>query len=502
MDKKNIINFPYYLVLTAIYPALSLFASNFRQVDPKHIIRPLIFSVLLSVLIYYLIYHWMKDKIKAGVFTTIFVFVFFNYGRAFIYLKDHADWSKSFGDQNYLFITLGAIVVLWISKKIIDNTNKIDIATIYIVCLTLIFLPAYNIGKLVTEEQKSYIPTDLDFPETASSEPMPDIYHIVLDEYSRVDYLAQLGYDNSEFMKFLREQNFFVADCSRSNYQRTALSLTSTLNLDYLWEVFPDKRPPDRDDAAIYAALSNNRAQHNLRKLGYQFITTVNGYPWSEHSSYADIIVAPEVKDIFAPYILPFEKKFLENSFLSLLIDLGGLKTFQKGYLLNGQQYEQVVEALDYLSTIPTISGPTYTYYHLIVPHSPYIFSKDGTFASPIPEPEGYIRSIEFINNALKPIILSIIRDSETPPVIIIQGDHGFITDDSFRFQIFYAIHIPGGNETLYPTISPVNTYRVVFNQLFDLNLPLLPDESIRADIGRPFRTKPANLVEEAYLCP
>jgi len=46
---------------------------------------------------------------------------------------------------------------------------------------------------------------------------------------------------------------------------------------------------------------------------------------------------------------------------------------------------------------------------------------------------------------------------------------------------ILNAYYLPGaGTRALYPTISPVNSFRVVFNAYFDTNLPLLPDRTLR----------------------
>jgi hypothetical protein len=47
------------------------------------------------------------------------------------------------------------------------------------------------------------------------------------------------------------------------------------------------------------------------------------------------------------------------------------------------------------------------------------------------------------------------------------------------RFSILNAYYL-GGRESslLYPSISPVNTFRVVLNEFFGMDLELLPDRS------------------------
>ena len=81
--------------------------------------------------------------------------------------------------------------------------------------------------------------------------------------------------------------------------------------------------------------------------------------------------------------------------------------------------------------------------------------------------------------------------------MIIVQGDEGpyprgtaaedfdwrTATAEQLREKngILNAYYLPGADtRVLYPTISPVNSFRVVLNTYFDTNLPLLPDRTMR----------------------
>ena len=56
------------------------------------------------------------------------------------------------------------------------------------------------------------------------------------------------------------------------------------------------------------------------------------------------------------------------------------------------------------------------------------------------------------------------------------------------RFGILNAYYLPGGGEQhLYESITPVNTFRVILNHYFDHNLELLPDRSYYSLWQRPF---------------
>jgi hypothetical protein len=90
---------------------------------------------------------------------------------------------------------------------------------------------------------------------------------------------------------------------------------------------------------------------------------------------------------------------------------------------------------------------------------------------------QGYQNQLTFLNKKMEAAIDTILADSSTPPIIIIQGDHGFDTVD--RMANMMAYYFPkDGNKALYSTITPVNSFRLVFNTYFGQKFPLLPDVS------------------------
>jgi hypothetical protein len=64
-------------------------------------------------------------------------------------------------------------------------------------------------------------------------------------------------------------------------------------------------------------------------------------------------------------------------------------------------------------------------------------------------------------------------------------GDHGYQVKDTY-FQNLLAIYLPDGKtEPLYPSLSLVNVFRLIFNQYFGAAYPLLPDMSYRIDLKK-----------------
>ena len=88
------------------------------------------------------------------------------------------------------------------------------------------------------------------------------------------------------------------------------------------------------------------------------------------------------------------------------------------------------------LETIPDIEEPTFTFSHIIPPHHPYLFSKDGSIKSHASRLEQfkknkwdkrkeYIEQLIFVNTKIKKVINIILDKSVVPPIIIVQSDHG-----------------------------------------------------------------------------
>jgi hypothetical protein len=62
------------------------------------------------------------------------------------------------------------------------------------------------------------------------------------------------------------------------------------------------------------------------------------------------------------------------------------------------------------------------------------------------------------------------------------------------RFAILNAYYFPGSDGTeLYDEISPVNTFRVIFNRYLGTEYELLPDKSYFSTGSRPYEFLPVS---------
>ena len=95
-----------------------------------------------------------------------------------------------------------------------------------------------------------------------------------------------------------------------------------------------------------------------------------------------------------------------------------------------------------------------------------------------------YTTQLKYINKEIIKFTAEILKRSKISPVIIIQSDHGPWAQSKSanqlydtRSMILNAYHVPNEwRNKFYPTITPVNTFRNVFNGLFNDSLPILKD--------------------------
>jgi hypothetical protein len=122
---------------------------------------------------------------------------------------------------------------------------------------------------------------------------------------------------------------------------------------------------------------------------------------------------------------------------------------------------------------------PVFVYAHIISPHNPACFNANGLINFLWEDdPEATKSTYRYINDEVVATISAILDYSEEEPIIILQSDHGN-GDYEYANLNLSAYYLPdGGDEWLYPTITPVNTFRVIFNHYFGYELPLLEDLS------------------------
>ncbi len=454
------------LFCLAIYPILGLFAYNRNFVRLTELPRPLLLVLLLAAVVYFIARLVIKNVHKAFLVSVVFLGLFFSYGHVYYALKSFA--RHRFLAPIWIFLF---VLAVWLILKKIQNPEKITDA-LKIISIVLLIYPILQVAP-------AYLATnsDADSPVTMSaSEDLPDIYYIILDGYSRADILAAyFDFDNSEFIDALRERGFYVADCSQTNYSWTHLSMTSALNMRYL----------DSQNEAYYEAFGDAAIWTLLKDAGYEIIVFDSGYSRSMTID-ADVLIQDDSAGSILSNVTEFESMVMQTSVGLLVMDSSVL--FQDRFAdviadsRHNRIYYKTLNTLEGLKSVSTeYDSPKFVYAHIVPPHDPYIFGPDGEYISKEPDLiTGYTNSIRFLNPRIIAFVDAILAESEKPPVIILQSDHGWPKEEKAnRITILNAYYLPGGGEEgLYETITPVNSFRYVFNYYWGTDYELLEDVS------------------------
>ncbi len=437
--------------------------------------------------------------------TLIISILFFSYGHFLNVLEKVYLFNIELGRSRVLAVVNLLLVFgsyLFI-RRLSGYSMKIS-KILTMIGIVLILLP---LGKIIVSTTNIKINNQVSATKTENGRvlgdqltDLPDIYYIILDSYTRQDVLLDTyQFDNKPFLNELKAEGFYVAECSRSNYQFTLLSLGSSLNLDYLANLDKRINSGPYDQAILRNLIQHNQARSILTKFGYRFIAMENGFIGTKIPDADEYIKFTRSNNemIWNMFLNPFEEMFIQSTGAVVLyrLPLGFLSESIKKASFPYYELAQIqLFQLNKLPLITTEPGPKFVFMHMNIPHRPFIFDANGTLQSDSGfygadglaidinyEKEGYRDQVAFLNSRLPEILKGIIQESRVNPIIILQGDHGL--DMKNRSPILYAIY-PSSNlkEFLYPTITPVNTFRAIFTKYFDLPYPKLPDRSFSSD--------------------
>ena len=492
---------PLYPFFLTVFAVLSLYSENMTEIFIGSTVRLLVVLNLVTAILLILIYGVTKDWQKSGLLLGFLLLLFYTYGHVHTFKDVTVDGVNIFRHK-YLIIVwslLGVAVILLIRR--IKDYKPFTVFT-NTMSVVMLFFPAFNIGRFLIDANAygSAVEVNTASPfELSNPQPAPDVYFIVMDAYGRADVLKDLfGFDNSEFIHELESMGFYVVECSQSNYAQTQLSIASTLNMDYVQNLVPD---PSADEVKYWISpfLLHSQVRNIFEGLGYKTIAFYNDYPRSYWLD-ADYFLQPDKQSFLALQtefkLTSFEELFLNTTMFSPIIDLqlGGTQVSSDPSRREADQY-----LLDTLPNIPQILGPKFVYAHLLLPHPPFIFGpngeevkigdmgfNDGTRYQNEINRKGYRDQTIYTNNRLVLILAEIIENSPNPPIIVLESDHGPTAYGGFQNRMgnFMAYYFPDKDAAslAYPSITPVNTFRLVFNTYFGGEYPLLNDVSYYSD--------------------
>jgi hypothetical protein len=509
--KKPIAVYPF---LIALYPIITLYSRNPGEIPAQDVLRPIVAAILLTGSLIALMTLAFKDILKAAFISALAIFYFSSSGHVYRIIKDYFFPISDLQFHPLLLIIEFLLIILITNKNVWNKyiyPERMKTITLYLNLVTvfILFYPAIILTNFIFSTKNDMnVPWTKLIEKQEEQQPLRvtqplDIYYIVLDGYGRSDVLEKLyGMDNSDFLEKLKQKGFYVAEKSHSNYVQTPLSFSSFLNFAYIEFATDITGERSVNRLPLYDLIDESRAITLLGNAGYKLISTESGFQFTDLKT-SDVYLSP-----YDSGLSTFERFFLSTTALDAVTELDNPLSRWVRNIIPIPGYsthrENVLFSLDALTKkIPYIDGSKFVVVHIISPHPPFVLDRYGNSiksshpympgdgeafgGSPQEYQQLYGEQVEYINARILEAIDAILENSKTPPIIIIQGDHGpgsLLRRDSIevsclweRSSILNAYYFPDGIiDQLYPSITPVNTFRVIFNTYFGTNYPLLPD--------------------------
>jgi len=477
MQKKAPLLHP---ILFSCYPILYFYDQNKHEVWFLNTITPWSFSILLAGVLFFIFYLLNKEKHKAGVSATFCLVLFFSHSSFLQVFNQNVlgRWILNKDSNLFLSYLVLLVIVIFLIKKSQKDFSKISYVLNFFTALLLIF-PIINImtyqitmAKSGTSENNEISNISANF----SGKVKPDIYFIILDAYAREDILKELyNFDNRDFIQFLENSGFYIGHKSRANYPVTVPSLASILNMEYIETRKKNMEINKNEQLSLYSRVEDNKVVKFLKSQGYKYIHFTSDVKSTAKNKNSDVTMTS------FSWVSPFTVAFAGNTFLKTL-NLSVLDPIKI-------RQDTILYEFDQLAEIPKDKSPTFTFAHIMMPHGPIVFDEKGNTPENTEDTlKGYLKFLQFANKKTKQTIKSIISGSESPPVIILQSDHGTEFQGQClqpdlnlikeRMAILNAYFVPDEvRKHLYESISPVNSFRVLFNHYFGAELDLFEDK-------------------------
>jgi hypothetical protein len=370
----------------------------------------------------------------------------------------------------------------------------------------------------VAETANSFLTTT----QQSASTSTPNIFHIVMDAYSRDDVLQTVyGYDNTPFRSALKELGFQVFEDAHAPFNQTLLTMSSVFSGTYLDQETLQRQYRDATQLrqSLGRFLDDGAVTTWLRGLGYRISAATTGV----------IVLRFQNVDRWerpVPRTNLFALTLYDTSLLGWLdrqLWDGAVQRRLFQYSRSDLYLNDLIRYVLPLGAPDDLPVPYLVYRHVLAPHPPFTLDHSGhditsESFSTVSEGEyahrhspelreayirGYVEKLRFANRELLVGLKRILKEAQSPFVIFLHSDHGggaYLTQESAtrtclkeRFGVLMAVYASdqGLQRDLVKSLSqapnPVNFYRALYNALHQANQPMLPDKSQFAAWSKPW---------------
>lgn len=479
-------------LLFGAWPALFLYAENMGETRADALWTALALTVGGTAVVWLLTIAVLRDVRRAALVTSVLAVGLLMQGHVRNLLSDPV-WLLG------VWLALVAVGVFLAARSGPGLRGATRVAVTFAAALCLLSLVPVAVAKVPGAFRDTSASADQSIESQVGQWSGPgeprDIYYLVFDRYASAQALEErFGFDNSSFIEAIEDRGFTVAPKSTANHLRTAQSVSSTLNLRYLHDL-PERYGTDTGDMLpVYDLLADHEVGKVLRKRGYEYVHI--GAWWE-----------PTATNPQADYNWGYETG---SNFLTTLRDTTILPEVVPGPAAPTAEerrratWEGTLEQFDRLDEASRLEGPTFTFAHILLPHQPFVFDRFGRYQS-IEDTKDrnhddlFLEQLRYANRRLIGALDRILDVPEDHrPIILLQADEGphplrFLRNENAfdwfgatrgelreKMQILNAYHLPDrdASELVDDDITPVNSWRIVFNEYFGADLPLLEDRS------------------------
>ena len=485
------------------------------MMEINRIVIPIIFTFLAAVSLWAVLNLLIKNKYKSSIITSIFFLLFFSYGHLIDLVGRFIE--NTIGIDADLYVSVNLILIFTIISYLVLKFLKkylVINALLNFIAIGMLVYPIFIIVQtelIKTNRQKNELEPKVNEKIVTDSDNVdkPDIYYIILDGYGRDDVLKSVyGYDNNSFINELEDRNFFIARKSRANYAQTMLSMSSTLNMDYL-----TSSKDDTINISIYRQYLSSKIKYNnvmsfLKKFGYKIVTFATGFSVTEIKN----------SDLYVTHSFSLDEfNFMLMGMTPLYKLLEVIPSKSPIYL----HRQRIISAIQDIPEIKTEGVPMFLFAHIVAPHPPFVLSKNQKFVEKLKNrllsyadgshyhslntflmeeyKENYIAQLKELNKLIIKMIDKILANTDREKVIILQSDHGpglllnweNPTANTFkeRMPILNAYFFSNNKRVpVTESITPVNTFRILFNYYFNRNYKILDNKSYFSTWSKPYR--------------
>ena len=312
----------------------------------------------------------------------------------------------------------------------------------------------------------------------------PNIYWIVADSYPNADQLLEhFSQDNESFLRDLESRGFYVARDAYANFSNTRLSVPTMLNMEYPFEAGEEyavqigagwaPKPGRTNSGTVAAIAGDNRSVGFLKQLGYSYVHFEGrSFALIRCRGYEDVCIRSESAG-FSELELSLLALVPYDLYLHWVRGLPKGTTPERTRAASGTGIPELADAILGLD----LEGPLFLYAHLSSPHPPFLADENCAVA-PLPASRKSLgRNVRCVNRQLIELV-DRLQAADPTAVVILSGDHGprmtikpgypLMAWSSRQVRealgILNALRLPdacGGD--LKPTLTPVNTMRIVF---------------------------------------